>query len=100
MALARYSGDCAPVTMTLRAENEAGHAVDAGFLGAVGVAFDAIDIGVAGKQPAHQIAVHAAIDGGLDQHFGVAQIGAFGEVELHQALLRSDPDRWRCATTG
>src|SRR5271167_3099731 len=38
------------------AEDEAGHAVDAGFLGGIGLAFDAIDVGVAGEEPPHQVA--------------------------------------------
>src|SRR5580704_468120 len=70
-----------------RAEDEARHAVDAGFLGGGGVAFDTIDIGIAGEKPPHQVAVHADIDRGLDQHFGIGEIGAFGEVKLHQPLL-------------
>jgi hypothetical protein len=61
------------------AENEAGHTVDAGFLGGIGIALDAVDIGVASEQPAHQVAVHAAIDRRLDQRFRVGQIGAFGK---------------------
>src|SRR5208337_3627644 len=60
------------------AEYEAGDAVDAGFLGAVGFAFDAIDVGVAGEEFSYQIAVHAAVDPGLDQDLGVAQIAALG----------------------
>ena len=43
------------------AEHEAGHAVDAGFLGGTGFAFDAVDIGVAGKKAPHQIAVHTDV---------------------------------------
>jgi hypothetical protein len=69
------------------AQDEAGHAIDAGFLGAIGFALDAVDIVVAGEKPARPVAVHAAIDRGLDQYFGVAQIGPVGEVEFHQPLL-------------
>ena len=43
------------------AEDEAWHAVDAGFLSLVRFVLDAIHVGIAGERAAHQVAVHAAI---------------------------------------
>ena len=71
------------------AEDETRHAVDPGLLGGFGFAFDALDVGVAGQALAHQVAVHAAIDGGLDQHIGIAEVGALGEIKIHEPLLHA-----------
>ena len=70
-----------------RIENESRHAVDAGFLRGIGLARNALDIVVAGEQLPHEVAVHAAFLRGMDQNLAVGQIGALGEVELHQSLF-------------
>ena len=50
---------------------------------------NAVDILFAGESLAHLIRVHAAIPRGRDQHFVIREVGAFGEIELHQALLHA-----------
>ena len=72
IACARYSGDCAPLTTDQPAEDEARHAVDAGFLGPVRLGLDLGDILVGRKLRAHWSRVQAAVDGGLHQHLAVA----------------------------
>src|SRR6185437_9199905 len=60
-------------------EDEAGHAVDAGFLGALRLVADGVDVLLAGEIAAYSIRVEPDIGGGFHQRLAVAQIGAFGE---------------------
>src|SRR5262245_23537644 len=69
------------------AEDEAGDALDAGLLGGLGLPLDADDVGITRKLLAHPPLFKATLRGGSDQNLAIGEIGAFGEVELHQPLL-------------
>src|SRR3954452_19193986 len=60
------------------AEDEAGHAVDAGSLGGEAFALDTLDVLTACEALPHLRAIQAAIGGGLDQSLAVVHIAAFG----------------------
>src|SRR5690242_8219710 len=69
------------------AENEAGHAIDAGLAGGFRLPLDAHDIGVAVEPFPNFGAIKAAIDGRLHEHGAVREIAPLGEIEVHQTLL-------------
>ena len=72
------------------AEDEARHAVDAGFLGAVLLAIlDAIHVGVAGKEPAHQVAVQWM----ADVRYGVVSRSAIDLTKSRSCSINSRPMR-------
>src|SRR5919198_221528 len=66
------------------AEDEAWHAVDAGFLGGVRLGLDVGDILVRAEPAPNVVAIHAAIHGRLHQHITAGEVAAFAEIERHQ----------------
>src|SRR4029077_10651294 len=93
--LAGGAGDCGgEIIRRLRAgeqnggvENESRHAVDTGVFRRIGFAGHARNILLAREPAAHEVAVHAAIFCRLHQNFAIGQIGALGEVEIHEPLF-------------
>jgi len=81
----------------LAAEDEAGHAFDARLLGGLRLAFDLLDVLVALERRAHILRVEADVGGRLHQDGVVGEIGALGEIEVHQSLFHrgrfADPFR-------
>jgi hypothetical protein len=71
------------------AEDEARHAVDAGFLGAVRFILDAIHVGVASKEPAHQVAVQWM----ADVRYGVVSRSAIDLPKSRSCSINSRPMR-------
>ncbi len=71
------------------AQDEAGHAVDAGLLGGIRLLLDLGHVFVGSKPAAHIVGIKAAVGGCPHQHLAVGEISAFAEVELHQPLLHA-----------
>ena len=70
------------------ADDEGRHAVDAGVLGGIGRCSRRVRR--RRRSPACSrivVGVHADVGGGLDQHLAVGEVGALGEIEVHQPLL-------------
>src|SRR5262249_23609923 len=71
------------------AENETGHRVDAGLLGPASFRLDGVDVDNACELRAHLIGVDAALGRRANEDLAVGKIAAFGEIELHEALLHA-----------
>jgi hypothetical protein len=70
-------------------EDEAGHSVDSRFLGGIGVPRDALHVLFAREARAYAVGIEAARGRRRDQHVAIGEIAAFGELEVHQALLHA-----------
>src|SRR6187455_1135731 len=71
----------------LSSKDEAGNALNACFLGGQCFALDLSDVFVAGERRAHLLRIEADIRGGFDQYVAVGEVGALGEIEIHQPLF-------------
>src|SRR5262249_32444422 len=71
------------------AADEAGTPVDAGPRERLGLGRHDVDILIRGEPLAYLLGVHAAFLRRADQHLAVRKVAAFGEVEVHQALLHA-----------
>src|SRR5512136_3011105 len=91
----RYARDClgeifrrlCARNRELAAEDKAWHAFNACFFGGNRFLLDLGDILVSGEGFADVLSVQTNIGGSLHQHGVVGQVGALGEIEIHQPLF-------------